>query len=573
MQLTDEQIMLLEQLTYLEDKVAREADVVLGPYDSVKSLLRQFDEDALAELEDSDEQFEGLISGKQWAAIIRQIQNDPELYSLDIAGKDDSVPAICFTDPNDPDSAVVAFKGTTGQKEWWDNGSGFGLSDTEKQKEALEYIENLPYNSITVTGHSKGGNKAQYVTVLSDKVDRCISMDGQGFSQEFLDRYYAEIEKKGGSITNYYLDGDFVSILLFPIPGSAQVCIEGDDSIILEKNHVPSSFYRYYQDEDGYWHILENKSGDPALVIGTREEVMVYLHELTVFLLNVMPEEDKRKAGDYIGNILAILMDGKDLKLEDKTYNKSNIKEYLLSDKEMLTKLLAYFIKYVETYNLTDEEIRSLAEVLGLDAVLAVIEGGMAVGNKTLGEAISDAGGLLNLIIDQIRDGKEDPVIEWLLKWRGGWESEEVGEDMVDFWRSLEKEYQNIPDFDPEKARADTAGKESKIRDFSEKTYGILMSAILSVEADTYGSVSGWSGYAGEEWYDTLLIPNAVGGINAYFERVSEINNACRSGAERVFDEANQADRDNAVRLRSVIDELRSVRTLLEKKAENLGLQ
>lgn len=573
MQLTDEQIMLLEQLTYLEDKVAREADVVLGPYDSVKSLLRQFDEDALAELEDSDEQFEGLISGKQWAAIIRQIQNDPELYSLDIAGKDDSVPAICFTDPNDPDSAVVAFKGTTGQKEWWDNGSGFGLSDTEKQKEALEYIENLPYNSITVTGHSKGGNKAQYVTVLSDKVDRCISMDGQGFSQEFLDRYYAEIEKKGGSITNYYLDGDFVSILLFPIPGSAQVCIEGDDSIILEKNHVPSSFYRYYQDEDGYWHILENKSGDPALVIGTREEVMVYLHELTVFLLNVMPEEDKRKAGDYIGNILAILMDGKDLKLEDKTYNKSNIKEYLLSDKEMLTKLLAYFIKYVETYNLTDDEIRSLAEVLGLDEVLAALEGGMAVGNKTLGGVISDAGGLLNLIIDQIRDGKEDSVIEWLLKWIGGWESEEVGEDMVDFWRSLEKEYQSIPDFDPEKARADAAGKESKIRDFSEKTYGILMSAILSVEADTYGSVSGWSGYAGEEWYDTLLIPNAVGGINAYFERVSEINNACRSGAERVFDEANQADRDNAVRLRSVIDELRSVRTLLEKKAENLGLQ
>ena len=411
------------------------------------------------------------------------------------------------------------------------------------------------------------------MTVLSDKVDRCISMDGQGFSQEFLDRYYAEIEKKGGSITNYYLDGDFVSILLFPIPGSAQVCIEGDDSIILEKNHVPSSFYRYYQDEDGYWHILENKSGDPALVIGTREEVMVYLHELTVFLLNVMPEEDKRKAGDYIGNILAILMDGKDLKLEDKTYNKSNIKEYLLSDKEMLTKLLAYFIKYVETYNLTDEEIRSLAEVLGLDEVLAVIEGGMTADNKTLGKVISDAGGLLNLIINQIRDGKEDPVIEWLLKWIGGWESEEVGEDMVDFWRSLEKEYQNIPDFDPEKARADAAGKESKIRDFSEKTYGILMSAILSVEADTYGSVSGWSGYAGEEWYDTLLIPNAVGGINAYFERVSEINNACRSGAERVFDEANQADRDNAVRLRSVIDELRSVRTLLEKKAENLGLQ
>lgn len=572
MQLTDEQIMLLEQLTYLEDKVAREADVVLGPYDSVESLLRQFDEDALAELEDSDEQFEGLISGKQWAAIIRQIQNDPELYSLDIAGKDDSVPAICFTDPNDPDNAVVAFKGTTGQKEWWDNGSGFGLSDTEKQKEALEYIENLPYDSITVTGHSKGGNKAQYVTVLSDKVDRCISMDGQGFSQEFLDRYYAEIEKKGGSITNYYLDGDFVSILLFPIPGSAQVCIEGDDSIILEKNHVPSSFYRYYQDEDGYWHILENKSGDPALVIGTREEVMVYLHELTVFLLNVMPEEDKRKAGDYIGNILAILMGQGDFPIEDKVYNKDNVAEYLLSDKEMLAKLLAYFIKYVETYNLTDEEVRSLAEVLGLDKTLAAIEEDMAEDNKTLSGFISDAGGLLNLIINQIRDGKEDPVIEWLLKWIGGWESEEVGEDMVDFWRSLEKEYQSIPEFDPEKARADAAGKGAKIRDFSEKTYSILMSAILSVEADTYGSVSGWSGYAGEEWYDTLLIPNAVGGINAYFERVSEINRQCRESAERVFAEANEADQENAKRLQSLVDEIRSVCSLIKAKTEGLGM-
>ena len=572
MQLTDEQIMLLEQLTYLEDKVAREADVVLGPYDSVESLLRQFDEDALAELEDSDEQFEGLVSGKQWAAIIRQIQNDPELYSLDIAGKDDSVPAICFTDPNDPDSAVVAFKGTTGQKEWWDNGSGFGLSDTEKQKEALEYIENLPYDSITVTGHSKGGNKAPYVTVLSDKVDRCISMDGQGFSQEFLDRYYAEIEKKGGSITNYYLDGDFVSILLFPIPGSAQVCIEGDDSIILEKNHVPSSFYRYYQDEDGYWHILENKSGDPALVIGTREEVMVYLHELTVFLLNVMPEEDKRKAGDYIGNILAILMGQGDFPIEDKVYNKDNVAEYLLSDKEMLAKLLAYFIKYVETYNLTDEEVRSLAEVLGLDKTLAAIEEDMAEDNKTLSGFISDAGGLLNLIINQIRDGKEDPVIEWLLKWIGGWESEEVGEDMVDFWRSLEKEYQSIPEFDPEKARADAAGKGAKIRDFSEKTYSILMSAILSVEADTYGSVSGWSGYAGEEWYDTLLIPNAVGGINAYFERVSEINRQCRESAERVFAEANEADQENAKRLQSLVDEIRSVCSLIKAKTEGLGM-
>ena len=167
----------------------------------------------------------------------------------------------------------------------------------------------------------------------------------------------------------------------------------------------------------------------------------------------------------------------------------------------MLTKLLAYFNKYVETYNLTDDEIRILAEVIGLDKALAVIEGGMAVNNKTLEGIISDAGGLLNLIINQIRDGKEDSVIEWLLKWIGGWKSEEVG----------------------------------------------------------------------EEWYDTLLIPNAVGGINAYFERVSEINRQCRGSTERVFDEANEADRANAERVRSLVDEMKSVRSLIKTKAARLN--
>ena len=102
---------------------------------------------------------------------------------------------------------------------------------TYKVAEAADVVLG-PYDSITVTGHSKGGNKAQYVTVLSDKVDRCISMDGQRFSQEFLNQYYAEIEKKGGCIKNYFLDGDFVSILLFPVLGSDQICIEEDDSII-----------------------------------------------------------------------------------------------------------------------------------------------------------------------------------------------------------------------------------------------------------------------------------------------------------------------------------------------------
>lgn len=143
MYLTDEQIMLLEQLTYLTDDVADAAGVLLGPYDSVENLLQQFDDDALQRLEDpgNPDSTKDYTGGKKWAAIIRQIKSDPDLYSLDIVNKDDSVPAICFNDPDDPEHAVVVFRGTSGKDEWIDNAIGLGVSDTERQKAALDYIE------------------------------------------------------------------------------------------------------------------------------------------------------------------------------------------------------------------------------------------------------------------------------------------------------------------------------------------------------------------------------------------------------------------------------------------------
>lgn len=576
MYLTDEQIMLLEQLTYLTDDVADAAGVLLGPYDSVEDLLQQFDDDALQRLEDpgNPDSTKDYTGGKKWAAIIRQIKSDPDLYSLDIVNKDDSVPAICFNDPDDPEHAVVVFRGTSGKDEWIDNAIGLGVSDTERQKAALDYIENLPYDSITVAGHSKGGNKAQYVTVLSDKVDRCISMDGQGFSQVFLDKYYAEIRKKGHCIKNYYLEGDFVSILMFPAPGADQICIDGDDSVIGAENHCPSSFYQFYQDEEGRWHIRSDGDGNTTLLPGTREDVMVYLHEFTTFIINVMPEEERESAGDYIGHILALVFVSEThFDVDGKVYTPDKLVEYMLSDPDMLSKVLAYFIKYVETYNVSEDEIRSLAEVFGVTELLGEIEESAKENDKTLSQLISDAGGLLNLIIDQIRDGKDDPIIGVLLWFANGWLGEKLGTeiDLPELWKKIEAEYQSIPEFDVDTARRDAVCKEGKIRDFSERTYGILMNAIAAVEADTYGSVSGWMRYAGEEWYDTLFIPNAIGGINAYFERVSEISRICRGSVERIYDQADQADRRNAGRLRQATEELRKLRQKIEQKAAELG--
>ena len=573
MYLTDEQLMLLEQLTYLTDDVADAAGVLLGPYDSVEDLLQQFDEEALQKLEDSGKTF-NYTGAEKWAAIIRQIKNDADLYSLDIVDKDDSVPALCFNDPDDPGHAVVVFEGTSGQDEWIDNAIGLGVSDTERQKDALDYIEDLPYDDITVAGHSKGGNKAQYVTILSDKIDRCVSMDGQGFSQEFLDKYYAEIQEKGHCIKNYYLDGDFVNILMFPVPGSDQICIAGDRSVVGPANHCPSSFYQFLRDEEGHWYIDSDENGDTILIPGTREEVMVYLHEFTTFIINVMPEDERERAGDYIGHILALaFVPDAHLDVDGKVYTPDDLVEYLLSDPDMLSKVLAYFVRYVETYNLSEDEIRSLAEVFGMTELLGEIEDVAKEHDSSLAQMISDAGGLLNLIIDQIRDGENDPIIGVLLWLANGWLSEKLGTevDLPALWKKLEAEYQSIPEFDAETARQDAACKEGKIRDFSERTYGILMSAIAAVEEDTYGSVSGWTQYAGEAWYDSLFIPNAIGGINAYFERVSEISRICRSSVDRIYGQADEADQRNAGRLRQSTEGLKALRQKIEQKTAELG--
>ena len=573
MYLTDEQLMLLEQLTYLTDDVADAAGVLLGPYDSVEDLLQQFDEEALQKLEDSGKTF-NYTGAEKWAAIIRQIKNDADLYSLDIVDKDDSVPALCFNDPDDPGHAVVVFEGTSGQDEWIDNAIGLGVSDTERQKDALDYIEDLPYDDITVAGHSKGGNKAQYVTILSDKIDRCVSMDGQGFSQEFLDKYYAEIQEKGHCIKNYYLDGDFVNILMFPVPGSDQICIAGDRSVVGPANHCPSSFYQFLRDEEGHWYIDSDENGDTILIPGTREEVMVYLHEFTTFIINVMPEDERERAGDYIGHILALaFVPDAHLDVDGKVYTPDDLVEYLLSDPDMLSKVLAYFVRYVETYNPSEDEIRSLAEVFGMTELLGEIEDVAEEHDSSLAQMISDAGGLLNLIIDQIRDGENDPIIGVLLWLANGWLSEKLGTEveLPALWKKPEAAYQSIPEFDAETARQDAACKEGKIRDFSERTYGILMSAIAAVEEDTYGSVSGWTQYAGEAWYDSLFIPNAIGGINAYFERVSEISRICRSSVDRIYGQADEADRRNAGRLRQSTEGLKALRQKIEQKTAELG--
>lgn len=154
--------------------------------------------------------------------------------------------ACTFT--NQDGSVFVAFKGT-GKGEWIDNGEGLsGIPEentykfydgnpmelygettrldyaTDQQVEALDFfygtLERNGWNknsNITVSGHSKGGNKAQFVAIHSDLVTDCYSFNGQGFSPEalayFKTRFGERFETRRQKIYSFSSDNDYINVL------------------------------------------------------------------------------------------------------------------------------------------------------------------------------------------------------------------------------------------------------------------------------------------------------------------------------------------------------------------------
>ena len=112
---------------------------------------------------------------------------------------DDLIQAATFRDA--AGSYYVAYRGT-GEGRWVDNGDGMTAESTLMQRAAADYFDKMAERYFTevhaqgaeviVTGHSKGGNESQYVTLAADYeylIDRCYSFDGQGFSDAAMERF------------------------------------------------------------------------------------------------------------------------------------------------------------------------------------------------------------------------------------------------------------------------------------------------------------------------------------------------------------------------------------------------
>lgn len=229
--LSDSQLIMLDNLIYYISNDDRMEQYRQEDGTSVETLV-----DRALKFVDS---FEGQgdlpaeMDESEWKEIFNNIKNDQDLckYTINDCVIDDlnsdtyNFCAATFINSEDPSDINVIFRGTNNDyQEWHDNGAGGYLEKTPYQERAAAYIENV-YNSnsnqpITVSGHSKGGNLAMYVTIMTDCVDRCVAIDGQGFSEEFCREYTARIGLNQDKITLISAEKDIVNPLLYTIAGN-----------------------------------------------------------------------------------------------------------------------------------------------------------------------------------------------------------------------------------------------------------------------------------------------------------------------------------------------------------------
>lgn len=190
----------------------------------------------------------------------------------------------CCTIQTSDGHAVIAYRGSEGFETDLGNGindwvrADLGLVNsvqTSQHAEVERFLDSrkglLSQYSLAMTGHSLGGNLAEYGTIVSGKygldgnVEQCLSMDGPGFSDEFASKYANEIARMSDRME--HLQWSPVGNLLTGLPGVEQrigsVENKGDDEYGMMTRHDP----KYLQfDSDGS---VKPGSVDPlALILG-----------------------------------------------------------------------------------------------------------------------------------------------------------------------------------------------------------------------------------------------------------------------------------------------------------------
>ena len=245
------------------------------------------------------------------------------------AWTDDLIQGCTFMDPSTGDY-YVAFRGT-GDGRWADNGNGMTAPSTEMQEAAAAYFDQMAEeylidasvngSKIFVTGHSKGGNEAQYVYMTAQHeeiIDACYSLDGQGFSgsaiEHFQDIHGKDYDDKLQNMYSVNGENDFVHDLGY-------VIIPEDNTYFVptSEGKIPNSWHALENmlasDDNGTWNglswamdgdtVLHGEQGEIGALTKKISEMMMKLddEDLNGAAIAVMSFIDPYSNDDILGSI------------------------------------------------------------------------------------------------------------------------------------------------------------------------------------------------------------------------------------------------------------------------------
>lgn len=412
MALTTEQALILNNLMYMESSGPM-VDVMNDSRSgsTVREWLENID---INQIPNDSRYHSGTMTGEDWKNIIEAARNDETLMNMTIVSTHtDSAgggKSAIFVN-SDTGDAVVAFKGTSGG-EWKDNFTGGNVTDTPLQENALEWYQSaykehgLEGYEVTVTGHSKGGNKAKYITLLDDTVDHCVSFDGQGFSDEFMEKYADQIAARQGNIENHNVDYDFVNLLLNDVGETTYY--EGQDVGSFFENHCANTFMKF--DGDGNFSMVVNPNG--------QGQEMKALDEFLNNLIRSMPESGQSETLEFFGLVADCLLGGKDLSAEEQM---QFIWDLAFDSKysDDLAYTMAYLIEYAQANPELAEQINSVLDKFGLgefteyvdmvNGILNFDEDYFLIGHVDFDRLYGWVTGAIGFL--------PDGVLQWLLDW------------------------------------------------------------------------------------------------------------------------------------------------------------
>lgn len=363
-ELSTKQVLLLNNLMYMSNDAPMQAINELENCWSVGDIVRQLNTN-IDSISDEHE-YGSYMTGADWKDIIHAIENDSTLMNvqLQMTHKDPGGGGLSavFVEPGN-NEAIIMFRGTAAA-EWKDNfigGGPTGAADgvsTPYQESALAWYESLDlsgYDTITVSGHSKGGNKAKYITLMDDSVDRCLSFDGQGFSDEFMEEYAGAITMRQHKIENHNVDNDYANLLLNDV--GETYFYEGQDIGNFLENHCPNTFFKF------------DNNGGCSLIPGERSEDMAAMDDFLNACLRSLSPSEKKEMLALIGELAEV------------AFNSNNAMDDMFSimmqpdSSESAAYLVAYLYRYAQADPQFADHINAVLNQMDLRLIAICVKG------------------------------------------------------------------------------------------------------------------------------------------------------------------------------------------------------